>query len=468
MHVYLLDLIDALNSRGIPVEGDFKNNLSFNRIQWLRPRTLYEPETLYVCPAAGGGPTTYLRLHSETFRLEYTDPEKSYELLTDLFEVFNNWESRMIEAVLQGRNVRSFLQLASEVFHCPLMLTDANLNLIDRSDCAELDIQQIQVFLQVDSALASLHTELSNNLTDFRDSLPEAETHVLCAALWHGRQLLGHLYFYHFRGEVHEGVVYRIQEVTKLLSSLLAVNADQYFSITYISSVLSDVAHGRFTAWSRLQAELRAVGWQRGHRLRMAVFGGCPDAETLTELQETLLGRSLPCHLFSEPPDLVLFGNESLEPQLLQQLENLLPRLDFYVGMGASGTFYSLQDIPVFYRQARFAQRIAARRHTVCETAQCYAVDAMRESLSENPTLRDWAHPDLVRLREYDAQHGTQLFETLACHLLHGCRCGETAQRLVVHPNTVRYRLVQMEPLLSGSLYDPDYREVLLFSLLVS
>ncbi|MFF2507646.1 PucR family transcriptional regulator [Streptomyces sp. NPDC058067] len=61
----------------------------------------------------------------------------------------------------------------------------------------------------------------------------------------------------------------------------------------------------------------------------------------------------------------------------------------------------------------------------------------------------------------HDAEHGTEYARTLICWLDAGCDAARAAQRLVVHPNTCRYRLRKAQQQLGIDLDDPDQRLVL-------
>ena len=54
-----------------------------------------------------------------------------------------------------------------------------------------------------------------------------------------------------------------------------------------------------------------------------------------------------------------------------------------------------------------------------------------------------------------------RLAETLLAWLQHGCNANEVAQHVHVHPQTVRYRLRQVEDLFGDQLRDPDRRSEL-------
>jgi len=58
-------------------------------------------------------------------------------------------------------------------------------------------------------------------------------------------------------------------------------------------------------------------------------------------------------------------------------------------------------------------------------------------------------------LYNYDGRRDTTLVETLRAFLGAGCSVAGTAEALIVHPNTVSYRLRRIEELLGVKAHDP-------------
>jgi purine catabolism regulator len=71
---------------------------------------------------------------------------------------------------------------------------------------------------------------------------------------------------------------------------------------------------------------------------------------------------------------------------------------------------------------------------------------------SEDVPLRDLAEDLLRPLRDFDAAHAGALVPTLRAYLDAGGSVAAVAAQLIVHPNTVRYRLAQIERLTAQSL----------------
>ena len=72
--------------------------------------------------------------------------------------------------------------------------------------------------------------------------------------------------------------------------------------------------------------------------------------------------------------------------------------------------------------------------------------------------LQEFAGRLLDRVTDDDARRGGDLMKTLTTWLGSGCSTPETAARLLVHPNTVAYRLAKVERLTGRNLRRPDVR----------
>lgn len=102
--------------------------------------------------------------------------------------------------------------------------------------------------------------------------------------------------------------------------------------------------------------------------------------------------------------------------------------------------------------------------HSPKQLADLRVIDrsAVWESVAVLQTMRLLADTgsDLLRLVEpivdYDREHQTQLLTTLTAFLSSFGDYAKAAQKLTVHPNTVRYRVKRIEELVTFDLDDPD------------
>jgi len=135
---------------------------------------------------------------------------------------------------------------------------------------------------------------------------------------------------------------------------------------------------------------------------------------------------------------------EEQTPKEMQYLWELAASNRLLVGI--SNDFSDLQELAEYYCQADDALKLSARLRM--EEHIVYYKDvsffAMLSKLSVGEHIRQFCHPALKLLRDYDEKNGTELFETLRVLTETNFNQKLTAERLFTHRNTIAYRRQQI------------------------
>ncbi|WP_030440034.1 PucR family transcriptional regulator [Actinoplanes subtropicus] len=190
---------------------------------------------------------------------------------------------------------------------------------------------------------------------------------------------------------------------------------------------------------------------------RLAPFGIRPDDEhaLLVATAESALRK----RLVASPPmsgattavleDCLIAvlepGQSTREAALL--LQDYLNRHGSAVRVGIGGWYAGMTGLRWSYYEAHEAMN---RGPGINERAQMSLSGLL--VASEDVPLRDLAHEVLRPLRDFDAAHSGALVATLRAYLDADGSVAAVATRLIVHRNTVRYRLEQIERLTGRSL----------------
>ena len=127
---------------------------------------------------------------------------------------------------------------------------------------------------------------------------------------------------------------------------------------------------------------------------------------------------------------------------------------------GLSQVFTDFSELAAARKQAQIALRIGLRvrptiwYHRFGELALPYFWDRLGGELEP----RYVAAPQILRLREYDRQNGTEYARTLRTYLRCGLNAALAAKELFIHRGTMNYRLRRIRELTSLTLDEPDTR----------
>ena len=128
-----------------------------------------------------------------------------------------------------------------------------------------------------------------------------------------------------------------------------------------------------------------------------------------------------------------------------------------------------IADYSRSYRIARGALELSQRfgRPGRTVSAHSLGVHGLLLSVDRLEELVEFSRATLRPLRAYDDKRSSELLGTLRAYLAHGCRPGETSEALVVHPNTVAYRVRRIESLLELDLSAPEAQLQLQLALVI-
>jgi sugar diacid utilization regulator len=115
-------------------------------------------------------------------------------------------------------------------------------------------------------------------------------------------------------------------------------------------------------------------------------------------------------------------------------------------------------EFPRSYHQAKLALRLPALAEWDDRAIRFDDLGVYRllVGISDLGEVERFVQRWLGKLLEYDAQRGSELVRTLSHHLEHGGSYELTAKSLIVHRNTLKYRLQRIRQIGQVDLHDPE------------
>ena len=135
---------------------------------------------------------------------------------------------------------------------------------------------------------------------------------------------------------------------------------------------------------------------------------------------------------------------------------------------GLSNCYSDLADTYTAYQQAVLAAEMSLKLQLQQNSVfmDYMPIPIFLAALKEHPP-ETYVHPVLYRIRDYDAQHGTEYFNTLRVFSMNMHSRDKTASRLGIHRNTLLYRLDRIVELFGLPYEDRQTALTLLCSFLV-
>lgn len=154
--------------------------------------------------------------------------------------------------------------------------------------------------------------------------------------------------------------------------------------------------------------------------------------------------------------------------EIKKQLETLIPETYyFYGGMGEC-----TKNAKCIYKSFKKAKNaLMMQEHSQKKNQLCYYSDLgmykLLFAVDDRSILDSYYKEILEPIETYDIINGTNLIEVL--HIFFQCKCNvqETADKLYMHRNSIRYKLNKIEELLNKDLSDVAVRSQLTIALMI-
>ncbi len=239
------------------------------------------------------------------------------------------------------------------------------------------------------------------------------------------------------------------------IDDLASLSTDGYLRAKARSNTSKDEWRQRML---RLILEQPAVPRRAIRDLAELVGWTLPDQVTMVAIQPPVspaLSAGLPADALADltaaEPHMLLPGG--VDDAKRKSLEAALARLPAAVGI-----MVPLAEAADSLQWARSALALSRAGVIAKDALICCDDHLLTLWLSENRLLRQLAKQQFAALANLSERQQRRLTDTLGVWLETGGKAAEVAERLKVHPQTVRYRMRILERVLGGQLHDPDAR----------
>jgi len=362
--------------------------------------------------------------------------------------------------------VEKLIQAASELYQCPVLLTDENYKLL-------YQYPQQKIGISIWDSLYENRTLPSDIVWEYQKAflldinkiydpfyadwgLAEECPRIFGEVYTKEEHILGHFAIFFKERPCQKNDI----EVAKILAQALQIkmsNKETYHTSNsrYLQDILSQDIPPRLKSHAVLNLSKRLKG---NFCLMVSPIGNSAAQKAYVATAINQLSKSFrnTVSTIFDNNIVTLFGemrgkrHVDIERKFLESASNNLIQTGFICGV--SSCFSNFMDIRSYYEQAYYT---ALYQKSGLNFYDDMAPDPLFVLLLNSTSVITFLHPALLEMFRYDGENGTQYFATLKAYSLSMHDKDSTAASLCIHRNTLLYRLNRIRELFHLPFEEP-------------
>ena len=387
-----------------------------------------------------------------------------FNLGNEMIEHYTLWENSLLDEILSGETIDSFLQHSQDNFPFPMALLHFNGVIGYHSSDWTVTLHS-----QVRNAILKTAMQKQSSTQPFFSSFFFGQPYTFLTDLVYVNHTpFGILIAYEAERKLQPGDIPVFHMLAEMIQTIVTFQSNQSVAVHPLASWYTNYVNSEDPVLQESVVPLSDVQWKLSDYYQVIAIEAPENSSTqlpsdlvfyLTDLHhccaQTSFGLSILIHLGSDFPQ--------TSSDEITRLQSYCPESAARIGL--SLPFQNLKQLPCFYQQSIQAVKLAQKKEVPLLTiASCLSENILSScrSLPETPSLID---PTILKLAEADLNESDQLLKTLYTYLICGKSISQTADILFIHRNTLRHRLNKIKTYLPGDLDDCKYAEKLLLSL---
>lgn len=437
----------------------------------LSARQVYATNCAYVYESAGNCYCTYKK---DRICIKDTGLQEGYEIIQGIFDFYNNWEDRFMEALSDG-DYKKAINTAWQVFNNPLVLFNGNSQVIaltDRYPVGSMDSEWDYLMTYGNSSANAImeilrssdrHLTFEGGVNRYSyysgKELPYAS---MSYAIYINSLLCGLLVLISKERKLNTGDFQMLKYLASKLQNVMEITDDA--DSGYNAKVFYYLLNGMEYDEKQLQLQLDYKNWERDGKYYVSLIT-LKDQELISNatylmnlLFNLVMGRYRDCEVMKREDSLVVISSYDLRTGVsggfIEELSRSNP-VKIALTEGCDG----IENIGCLMAQAEYTTALGKLRNPE-KDIYCYydyAMDYIIESAVLDNAVMGCV-PAVRTMWQKMHETGDELFHTLEVFLNNECSVSKTAAELYTHRNTILYRLNKIRGMLEKDLEDEYLR----------
>lgn len=418
---------------------------------------------------------------SETGIAVGTDPLETFNRILMIFEIYDEYEKSLMNALNSDSPLQNLINLICEILGNPAYVVDRNYRALAMDQSQDLPFYSINWkrireygYLPY-NVVSSITQNPEWDLLKYSEEpvlmkTKEFSTPFLAVNIWAEHKVQWRLFVCELLKKIRTADLDLVQSITDYLKHALLTDW-KYRTLqeNHHEPFLREIAAGTIQSTHFIAEQLTAFHWKLNSRyclleIILNEFDGYLRELVTSDLQKELHALSF---MYNERFLLILSLNDSISyEKIAHTIENTMKHHPCFGIL--SNDFYGFHHLPVYVRQTeRISVLLQSGKICIPEGKSCLDyrscfINELQSILSEQIDPDSMMPAFLFRLKEYDHQHNSELFETLHQYLKWDRNLVKTANILHIHRNTLVYRMEQIHRIIGEPVENPDIRLLIL------
>ena len=379
------------------------------------------------------------------------DVDAVLNAILDAFDQLNEWEAQLYDAMRTGCTLDELLASSAAMLDMNLVVADTTYYIYAHAQHQEPMLGYMKEILDAKSmnleAILRIDADAkvrSATPGTYVVELPEYGSKSLVINLFVGGVHQGWLVGFRNQNDFTRGDADAIEALGKIVEAWMQLNqgGEAHREQT---GVFARLLEGESVGRAELQRALATFAWREGDELRVFVARPASESSRPYQVTERFLRQLSPdSFVFAHEDDLVVVMNASLseDEDYVMHMRYVLGQCGYAAGAGPA--FTDLAELARCFEAAEVAADAAPAGEVVdFESVKL----AYATSLVRSNAVSDVRHGALAALEAYDAEHHTQLLQTLEAFVRNRGSYVATYEELFIHRSTLAYRLERIESL---------------------
>lgn len=426
-------------------------------------------------------------------------------ILNSTIDIFSEYQrashsaSRLLEALSKDCGLQNIVNIGFELIGNPIFVRNANLNILAFTENIEVDIpvwnniktrgyqiysklhkfltnevlsSTIPIYLKSPNSRFNGKEKIGSELTEnsksvlyvnFKNNNKFAESRIW-ANIYSGNKFLGQVVILEVFKQFKESDIALINQLSATLS--IELQKHKYYETTNADNrdlLILDLLNEKIKNQEAINENIKFANWNLKECLR--IISITMEHEKISLIQFKFIRRFLE-KLFPGSVCVLYDGNIVIVINYISDkafLEIYSKKLNVFledqnIFCGISRLFSNLIDVNRYYKQSLKSIELGKclRGDKFIFFYDSYVLQHIFSLCSSHESLKEFCHPSLSKLINYDKKYNTDHLKTLYLYIINFKNQTELAKLMHVHRNTLYYRISKIEEIINIDLSNID------------